>query len=87
MLAARLGSRCLFQRVVRPYCQVCHQAMDPALDFSTAAGFRALTAAIRQDVCVSHTMPHAEPTFVAFWHSGAQRVLSEELLGGAPCGP
>jgi mono/diheme cytochrome c family protein len=81
------GDRRLYQRVVGPYCRICHQALGSGLDFSSAAQFRGLAAAVAQATCVNRTMPHAEPTFVRFWQSDAPRVLSQDLLGGARCGP
>jgi hypothetical protein len=81
------GDEQLYQGVVRPYCQSCHQALNPAIDFSTSAQFRSYAPSIQQAVCNTRSMPHAEPTFIGFWQSLAPRILSDSLFGGATCGP
>lgn len=77
----------LYRDVAKPYCLSCHQALSAPLDFDSAAEFRALGAAIQNDVCVQRSMPHAGPTFEAFWQSGAVDVLRHSLFGGTACGP
>jgi len=36
---------------------------------------------------VQRSLPHAGPTFEAFWQSGAVDVLRQSLFAGAACGP
>jgi len=81
------GDSALYRDVAKPYCLSCHSSFRDAVDFDTAGEFRSFGASIQSDVCNGRSMPHAGPTFEAFWQSGAADILSQALFGGAHCGP
>ena len=53
----------LYSVVFNPYCQSCHRAVNPALDFDRAAEFRGFWSSIRNDACKVRSMPHEGTTF------------------------
>ncbi|MFM7203791.1 MAG: hypothetical protein ACKO6N_23665 [Myxococcota bacterium] len=75
----------LYQQVVRPYCQGCHQALQEGLQLQTPEELLRLRGAILSSVCSTREMPHAELTSQHFWASGARAYLWEALGVTAPC--
>lgn len=83
--AAWQGHPTLYQQVVRPYCQGCHQALQEGLQLQTPEELLRLRSAVLSAVCSTREMPHAELTSQHFWASGARAHLWEALGVTAPC--
>ena len=56
-----------YRAAVRPYCTMCHLATPSSLDFTTYGNFARNKDLINAEVCLGHTMPHAEYPFKQFW--------------------
>ena len=56
-----------YRQVVRANCTMCHLAAPPSWNFASWQNFEDNKALIHADVCVAHTMPHAEVPFKNFW--------------------
>lgn len=61
------AAQVIYNTVVRPSCRTCHIAQNPALDWTSYQQFKNFAAAIKSAVCISHTMPQAEVTWLKFW--------------------
>jgi hypothetical protein len=63
------GHDTTYQFVSKPYCQMCHMALNETLDFTTFTGFNNSSGPINVDVCTatSRLMPHAQVPFEKFW--------------------
>jgi hypothetical protein len=56
-----------YRSVVRPHCAMCHLAAPPSWNFASWSNFQQNAPLIHADVCLAHTMPHAEVPFKSFW--------------------
>lgn len=72
-----------YRQVVRPYCAMCHLAGPPSWNFASWQNFEDNSALIYADVCVAHTMPHAEVPFKSFWTKQTGVLYLPGLLAAA----
>jgi hypothetical protein len=56
-----------YRSVVRSNCTMCHLAAPESWNFASWQNFQDNSALIYADVCLQHTMPHAEVPFKSFW--------------------
>jgi|GEM_PF-1653124 len=56
-----------YRSVVRPHCTMCHLAAPDSWNFASWQNFQDNANLIYADVCLQHTMPHAEVPFKNFW--------------------
>lgn len=63
------GHDTTYQWISKPYCQLCHMALEENLDFTTFNSFKNLSGLINADVCTGtrRPMPHAQVPFEKFW--------------------
>lgn len=77
----------LYQEVVRPYCQGCHQALQEGLQLQSPDELLKLRGAVLSSLCSTREMPHAELTSQHFWASGARAFLLDAFQVSNPCRP
>jgi len=73
----------LYRNVVRPYCTMCHLAMQgdkSAYNFASWVNFQGNSGAIYGSVCAQHTMPHNELQYKAFWTKDTGALYLPGLL-------
>lgn len=56
-----------YRQVVRANCTMCHLAAPDSWNFASWQNFQDNAGLIYADVCLQHTMPHAEVPFKNFW--------------------
>jgi hypothetical protein len=56
-----------YRQVVRANCTMCHLAAPDTWNFASWQNFQDNANLIYADVCLQHTMPHAEVPFKNFW--------------------
>jgi hypothetical protein len=63
------GHDTTYQFVTKPYCQMCHMALDNTLDFTSYTNFSSVSGRIDAAVCSGpgRPMPHAQVPFEKFW--------------------
>ncbi|MEO6210588.1 MAG: hypothetical protein ABIQ10_10735 [Gemmatimonadaceae bacterium] len=61
------GQAGFYRDVVRPNCTMCHLAAPESWNFASLQNFTDNAGLIYADVCIQHSMPHAEVPFKSFW--------------------
>jgi len=56
-----------YRQVVRANCTMCHLAAPDSWNFASWQNFQDNASLIYADVCLQHSMPHAEVPFKNFW--------------------
>ena len=78
---ATLDGQALYNGVIKPYCRTCHvSANDSKLDFADYADLFETSPLdrakqIRDVICATKKMPHAERVFNKFWKSDARAYV------------
>jgi hypothetical protein len=78
---ATLDGQALYNGLIKPYCRTCHvSANDSKLDFADYADLFDTSSVdrakqIRDVICATKKMPHAERVFNKFWKSGARAYV------------
>jgi hypothetical protein len=62
---------------------MCHLATPSNVDFSSWNTFSADRTLINTQVCVKHTMPHAEYPYKTFWSKDTGTVFLPGMLTGS----